>query len=326
MNNKKIIIDTDPGIDDAMAIVFLSKIKEIEIEGITTVDGNVNLEHTTENACFIRELINRKDIKIYKGESHPIYIQTEDGGDVHGKNGLGGCDYKPQELSVENKTAVDFLIHSVKNNPKEITILTLGPLTNIAKAVQKDSKFVENVKELVIMGGAENGGNFTPEAEFNFAHDPHAADIVLKAGFKSIVMIGLDVTRKVVSSPNERELMKQIPTDEAQFIYNITRSYMDFWFNRDRTVGFQLCDPMAAMYLVKPEIFTLIDAKVKVVTEGICEGCSVVYRKEIYKDNSINAKVAIDINTKKALKKLFYNLFPEYKSDFKKLINKEYRK
>lgn len=324
MKNDLIIIDTDPGIDDAIAIMFLSKIKNIKIKGITTVGGNVSLEDTTRNACFLRQLMGLEDVKIYRGEAHPIEQQSEDAGNVHGQDGLGGRGYTPKSIDIEPEHAVDFLVKSVRENPKQITILALGPLTNIAKAILKDKDFASNVKQLVVMGGAEAYGNVTPQAEFNFAHDSKAAKIVYSAGFAPIVTVGLDTTKKVVVSPNCRDLIRHIPTNEAKFVYDISESHMDFWFERERALGFELCDPTAALYLTNPGMFKLQKAFVDIETSGLCAGCSVVYRKYIYKDKKVNALVATDIKAGKALKKIMSTLFPEQRSDFKRLFDAEY--
>ena len=299
---ERIIIDTDPGIDDAFAIMLAGKSKEFKIEGITTVAGNCGIENATENAFKILDMINRNDIKVYKGMARSLVREDLDATDVHGTNGLGGVEYTHINRNVEDKDAIDYLIETVNSNPGEITIVPIGALTNIACAVLKDSNFVKNVKELVIMGGAENGGNISPYAEFNFYKDPDAAKIVFEAGFKNIIMVGLDVTTKLPLLKKYEDMLENMDDELANFLFKITRTGAEF----DRSKGYEgsiLNDPLTIAYLLDRNILTFKDAYVEILTEGEKIGKSVV--KAPTENLKANCKVAIGVDSEEFYKILF---------------------
>lgn len=210
---QKIIIDTDPGIDDALAILLALAAKdELDVLALTTVNGNVGVEQVTKNAFKILEIAGRTDIPVYMGNGKPLMRENEHCEEFHGDDGMGNLEMPDCHKIPENENAVDFLIRKVREEKGEITLVPIGPLTNIAEAIQKNSDFVKNVKEVVIMGGAEHGGNMSPHAEFNFWTDPEAAKIVFQAGFEKVTMIGLDATSYVFLSPTLRELLYLINT------------------------------------------------------------------------------------------------------------------
>lgn len=310
---RRIIIDTDPGIDDAIAILLaLSAKQELDVIALTTVNGNVTLEKNTKNACRILEVAGRCDIPVYKGSDKPLVRPIRSSEEVHGKDGLGDTGLPEAEKTPEDEDAVDFLIRSARAEKGELTILPIGPLTNIAKAVQKDAEFAGNIKELVIMGGGERLGNITPVAEFNFWEDPEAAKIVFEAGFKKITMIGLDATAHIWLTPAHRELLFQINTPISRFMYDITRVYSDIHWNWERRMGCELCDALIPAYLLEPEVITAVDAHVAIETEGICAGTSVVYRSGRYPDKDTNCQVAVSADGKRFFELMFRYMFPEY--------------
>ena len=197
---KKIILDCDPGHDDAVAIMLAVASDEIDLLGITCVGGNATLENTKLNTLKICSLLNRKDIPIYSGASNPLVYDLVTAEHVHGKSGL---DNDGEEIKVDEDhfiqelNAVDYIINTCKTSEEKIYLCPTGPLTNIALSLKKDPSIKENIKEIVFMGGAALSlGNITPAAEFNIYVDPHAANIVLKSGIP-ITMMGLDVTHKV---------------------------------------------------------------------------------------------------------------------------------
>lgn len=225
---QKIIIDTDPGIDDAVAILLALAAKDkLDVLALTTVNGNVGIDQVTKNAFKILDVAGRADIPVYKGNGKPLLRENDHCEEFHGDDGLGNLDMPDSEREPENESAVDFLIRKVREEKGEITLVPIGPLTNIAEAVQRDPEFVKNVKEIVIMGGAEHGGNMSPHAEFNFWTDPEAAKIVFEAGFENVTMVGLDATSYVFLSPTVRELLYLINTPISRFIHKITRLYAD---------------------------------------------------------------------------------------------------
>lgn len=309
---QKIIIDTDPGVDDAIAILLaLSAKEELEVLAITTVNGNVDVEKTTQNAFKILKIAGRDDIPVYKGNAKPLMRENDHCEEYHGDDGLGNLNLEVSTREPEKETATDFLIRKVREEQGEITLVPIGPLTNIAEAVQKDPEFVDNVKELVIMGGAENGGNMGPHSEFNFYTDPEAAKIVFNAGFKNVTMVGLDATGYVYMDPTLRELLYLLDTPVSRFIYKMTRAYADGHWAIARRLGCQLCDVLTIAYLLDRDVAETVDAFVDIETNGLCDGASVVYRKSHYPDKKQNCKVAVKADTKKFFELFFSYLFPD---------------
>lgn len=310
---RKIIIDTDPGIDDALAILLaLSAKEELDVLALTTVNGNVDVEKVTKNAFKILDVAGRADIPVYKGNGKPLVRENSMPADCHGDDGLGNIGMTDSDRMPEEESAADFLIRKVREEKGEITLVPIGPLTNIAEAVQKDPEFVSNVKEVIIMGGAVHGGNVTPHAEFNFWVDPEAAKIVFQAGFNNLVMIGLDATKYVWLDPVLRELLYQIHTPASRFIHKVTRVYADAHWGYGQKLGCELCDALVTAYLLDENVLDTIDAFVEVETQGLCDGASVVYPVTKFTDKGINCKVAVSADTKKFFEIFFGYLFPEY--------------
>lgn len=176
------------------------------------------------------------------------------------------------------------MVRAAEENKGMLTLMPIGPLTNIAGAVLKDENFAKNIKKVVLMGGAEHCGNMSPTAEFNFWFDPEAAKIVFEAGFKEIVMIGLDVTRKAFMTPAMRELLYQINTPISRFIHQITRIYVDSYWSKLRNLGCELCDVLVSAFLIDESVLKLREAFVEIETDGICSGTSVVFPIDIWKE------------------------------------------
>ena len=189
------IIDTDPGVDDALALLFAMRSAELRIEGITPVAGNVPLELTLPNALRMVEIAGRADIPVAVGAKSPLMRRLVTAAQVHGENGLGGAVFPEPTTKPIAEPAAEFIRRIVRKYPSEVTLLTIGPLTNIATALNGDPELAVMVRSLVMMGGSLSGGNITPAAEFNIYVDPEAARIVFQSGIP-ITMVGLDVTRK----------------------------------------------------------------------------------------------------------------------------------
>lgn len=310
---QKIIIDTDPGIDDAVAILLALTAKDkLDVLALTTVNGNVGVEQVTKNAFKILDVAGRTDIPVYRGNGKPLMRENDHCEEFHGDDGLGNLNVPDIEREPENESAVDFLIRKVREEKGEITLVPIGPLTNIAEAVQRDPEFVKNVKEIVIMGGAEHGGNMSPHAEFNFWTDPEAAKIVFEAGFENVTMVGLDATSYVFLSPTVRELLYLINTPISRFIHKITRLYADGHWKIEKKLGCELCDVLTIAYLLDRNVVETVDAFVDVETSGLCDGASVVYRTKYYPDKVKNCEVAIKADIGRFFEIFFENLFPEY--------------
>lgn len=311
---QKIIIDTDPGVDDAIAILLaLAATEEVEVLGLTTVAGNVGLDCTTPNACKILNIAGRTDIPVYRGCSEPLSRPGYTCPEVHGNDGLGGIGLPDVEKKEEEEHAVDFLVRKARELKGELVLVPIGPLTNIARAIEKDPEFVNNVKEVVMMGGAEFKGNCSPHAEFNFWVDPEAAKIVMNAGFKKMTMVGLDAIEYAKLNASLRELLYQINTPVSRFIYDITRVYANEYWATERELCCRLCDVLAIAQLLDPSVCELVDAYVDVETQGLCDGASVVYRKKRYPEVTVNCQVAAKADTKHFIEVMFGRMFPEYK-------------
>ena len=294
---KKIIIDTDPGTDDFIAISLALKSNKFDVLGITTVEGNCSLDNATKNAFKTLNMCERDDIEVYKGLEND-YLGTLSATDVHGNNGMGGIEYTPINRKENSIGAIDYLINTIKENPNEITIVALGPLTNIAACIENDKEFAKNVKELVIMGGSASYGNITPYAEFNFYKDPKSVDTVLKADFKSILIFGWDMTTKMPLLPEKEKVLKNSENELSKFIYRITRGAAN---GTDKKYGGAvISDPLTIAYLIDNSVAKVAPANVKMILDGEKSGASVIE----FVENS-NIKFANAVDAEKFYKILF---------------------
>ncbi len=270
MAKRPIIIDCDPGQDDAICLLLaMSSPDELDILGVTTVAGNVPLALTERNARRIRDIADRSDVKIYAGCSKPIVRDLVTAERVHGKTGIDGIEIVEPKQPLEDKHAVDFIIETLNGADREsITLVPMGPLTNIAQAFTKDPSILEKVEQIVLMGGAmREGGNHSPSAEFNILVDPHAADTVFRCG-RPITVMGLDVTHQVLATPERRDRIRAIDNEAAR----ATAGMLDF-FNRHDTVkygslGAPLHDPCTIAFLLKPDLFEGKLCNISVETES----------------------------------------------------------
>lgn len=264
---RKIIIDTDPGQDDAVAILLALGSAELEIVGITAVAGNVPLKLTEKNARKICELAGRPEIKVYAGAIRPLARQLVTAEEVHGKTGLNGPQLAEPTMPLQDQYAVDFIVETLMKEPSgTITLCALGPLTNVALALIREPKIAPRIKEIVLMGGGFfEGGNVTPTAEFNIYVDPHAADIVFKSGIP-IVMMPLDVTHKALTTAKRTQAFRTLGTR----VGNATADMLEFFerFDEEKygTDGGPLHDPCVIAYLLQPELFKGRNCNVTVET------------------------------------------------------------
>jgi purine nucleosidase len=206
---QKIILDCDPGIDDALAIVFAVGHPGLELCGITTVAGNVSLDLTTSNAQRVCEFAGAPGVPVTPGSPAPLLRPFVDAHEVHGDTGLGGAELPPPTTRPRDGHAIDYLIETIGAAPGEITLVATGPLTNIALAVSREPRLATQVRDFVIMGGSATRGNVTPAAEFNILTDPEAAAIVFGAGW-TVTMVGLDVTLRARATAAVRERMRSL--------------------------------------------------------------------------------------------------------------------
>jgi purine nucleosidase len=258
MAPRKIIIDTDPGQDDAVAILLaLASPEEIDVLGITVVAGNVPLPLTETNTRKICELAGRTDIPVHAGSDAPMGRPLVTAEHVHGKTGLDGVELPAPVMSLQPEHGVDFLIETLRREPAgTVTLVPIGPLTNIAQAFLKAPEILPKVAEIVLMGGAYfEVGNITPTAEFNIYVDPEAADVVFKSGVPLTVM-PLDVTHKALVTAPRLEAIRALGTRAAV----VTASWMDFFerFDKEKygSPGAPLHDPCTIAYLIQPDLFS----------------------------------------------------------------------
>jgi purine nucleosidase len=253
---RKIIIDTDPGQDDAVAILLTLASPELELLGITCVAGNVPLSYTTKNARIICELAHRPDIAVYAGCDAPMTRKLVTAEHVHGKTGLDGITLPEPTMPLRDKHGVDFLIETLRREPEgTVTLIPIGPLTNIATAMTRAPDIIPRIQEIVLMGGGYfEGGNITPAAEFNIYVDPEAAKIVFGAGVPLVVM-PLDVTHKALTSRARVEAFRA-----AGRVGPAVASWTDFFERFDKakygSEGAPLHDPCTIAYLLQPDLFT----------------------------------------------------------------------
>ncbi|MFA6154104.1 nucleoside hydrolase [Mesorhizobium sp.] len=253
---RKIIIDTDPGQDDAVAILLALGSAELDIVGISVVAGNVPLKLTEKNARKICELAGRPEINVYAGAIRPLMRELVTAEEVHGKTGLNGPQLPDPAMKLQEQYAVDFIVETLmKEERGTITLCALGPLTNIALALIREPRVASRIKEIVLMGGGFfEGGNVTPAAEFNIYVDPHAADIVLKSGIP-IVMMPLDVTHKALTTAKRTQAFRALGTRVGIATAEMLEFFERFDEEKYGTDGGPLHDPCVIAYLLKPELF-----------------------------------------------------------------------
>ncbi|HHD2970726.1 TPA: nucleoside hydrolase [Clostridium perfringens] len=320
MDKRKVIIDCDPGIDDALAIILALKSKEIEVIGITTVSGNVKSLQGAKNALKVLKLLGRLDIPVYLGESKPIKRELVTAQDTHGEDGLGETFLEEVSSEYIRENSVDFILNTLKNH-ENVSIIALGPLTNLCRAIEKDSETFHRVKEIVSMGGAyKSHGNCSPVAEFNYWVDPHGAREFLKKFNGEFTMVGLDVTREIVLTPNLREMIHQFKDEIGDFIYAITRFYVDFHWEQERTLGCVINDPLAVEYFINRELCDGFKAYVDIACEDISMGQSVVDVADFYKKRK-NVFVLDKVNSKEFMVSFLNKIFPSHKEDIKNVLN-----
>ena len=265
---KKIILDCDPGHDDAVAILLALGNPEIELLGVTTVGGNQSLEKVTYNARAVLEKAHATDVAVYAGCDRPIVRPQEVAASIHGESGLDGVELPVPTRPLEQKHAVNYIVETIMaSEPGTITLVPTGPLTNIAMAVRMEPRIVERVKEVVLMGGGYHVGNWSPVAEFNIIIDPEAAHIVFNAGWP-VVMVGLDLTHQALATPEVVAAIEAVGTKPAKFVMELmeffTKTYKD-------AQGFDyppVHDPCAVAYVIDPTVMTTQKVPVDIELTG----------------------------------------------------------
>ncbi len=270
MAKRQIIIDCDPGQDDAIGLLLaMSSPDELDILGVTTVAGNVPLELTERNARQMCDIAGRADVSVYAGCSKPMLRNLVTAEHVHGSTGIDGIDIVEPKQPLEEKHAVDFIVETLNAaDDQSITLVPMGPLTNIGQAIKRNPQILGKIEQIVMMGGAmREGGNISPSAEFNILVDQHAADLVFRCG-RPITVMGLDVTHQVLSTPERRDRIRAIDNGAAR----ATAGMLDF-YNRHDSVkygigGAPLHDPCTVAYLLQPDLFAGKLCNISVETES----------------------------------------------------------
>lgn len=258
----KVLIDTDPGIDDALALTLAHAAGELEILGVTTVGGNVDLKHTTGNARKLREYLGFRDVPVAAGSPGALLRRYERAADVHGPTGLGNVVLPEATLPLDGRHAADFIIDTLAAHPGEVTLIAIGPLTNIALAVHKEPRVVEWARDFVIMGGSYTRGNHTPAAEFNVVADPEAAAMVFDAGW-TVTMVGLDLTHQARANPAVRDRISGLGRLAEELLIPCLTYY-----DTDNPEGPAVHDVCAVAHVLSPGLLECVPARVDVETTG----------------------------------------------------------
>lgn len=281
---QNIIIDTDPGVDDAQAIAFAIAHPEINLLGLTTVFGNATIDITTRNALKLLELFGRPDVPVAQGASQPLVQQRMASPDfVHGADGLGNLDLSVPSTSAIDETAAEFIVRLVNAQPGEVSLIAIGPLTNIAEALALDPSLPSKTKELVIMGGTvDEPGNVSPVAEANFLGDPHAADIVCSQDWPTTI-IGLDVTHRTLLRDCDFAELRDHAKGTGRLLWESSRFYINFYSQeRDLADGDErscaMHDASTVVYLLERDAFEFVSGPSRVVSDGIAVGQLIVDR------------------------------------------------
>lgn len=305
---QRCIIDTDGGIDDALALILALHSPELSIQGITVTAGNTALDQAIENVYRILELTKRLDIPVASGAKKPLVYEASYNAQIHGKDGVGNLEqynqsgvirYAPVQVPEKLPDAVNFLIENVDHVD---VCITLGPLTNLAQMAQKAPEAFKKIPHIVTMGGAFYApGNITSKAEFNLWADPHAADIVFRQASR-VTCVGLDVTTQVIM-PYDRvlSLTQQYLSPLTQFIVDETKIYADFYQQTDRIHGFLLHDPLAVLAVIAPDVFIMQAVEIQIEMTGYLTRGMVVIDERLRKTAEGTSAVKVALGVKQDL-------------------------
>ena len=301
---RNVILDCDPGHDDAISIIIgASKRSALNILGITTVAGNVEVEKNTVNALKVSEVIGL-DVPVVEGAVHPLVRESEIAPEIHGETGMDGPVLKDPAKEKTPGHAVDFIIGQVKNSDGKVTLVPTGPLTNIALALIKEPSIKDNIDEIVLMGGG-TFGNWTPAAEFNIYVDAEAAKVVYESGLP-VTMFGLDVTHQVIADTAVIDRVGKIENDIAVFVKELLVFFAETYKDHFGFPGGPIHDACTTMYLINPEMFTFEDVNVTIETKGEATyGMTVVdLLKTTGRPENVKFATGVDTET-------FWNIFQD---------------
>lgn len=292
----KVILDTDPGIDDALAFILLKAMPEVELQAITVTHGNTSVEKCTTNALKLVELLGMQEIPVAMGADQPLVKALSVAEETHGDTGLGHAVLPSPTTTVVANNAANLIIEIVNANPGEITILCIGPVTNLALALLKEPSLRKKIKNVVSMAGTIHyPGNATPSSEYNVFCDPESFDILLRSGI-DLTIVPLDVTYQCLFTKDHVARLQGAREDIRNFIDRSTAFYMEFHAEYQGIQGCAINDPLAAAILVKPELVTFRDYYVDIELHGEFTTAKISADHFSATGNRPNAKVAMEVN------------------------------
>jgi purine nucleosidase len=283
--SRKVIIDTDPGTDDAMAIMLALNSSEFDVRALTVVPGNVTAAQGLDNALRLVSLANRCDVAVAAGAQHPLFQKHVSAEYWHGKNGLGNVELPASKCKLDPRWAPDLIIQMIHANPHEITLIPIGPLTNIALALEKDPSIAPLVKEVVIMGGSITGGNLNGAAEFNIYGDPEAAQVVFQAGWP-LTMVGLDVCNKTLLTRKQMAVLAKNPGPISDFIYKLA-DYLVTLNEKLGEPGTAMFDPLAVGVAIDSTLVKAPLMHIDIETRGEFTRGETVANRQGYVDRQV---------------------------------------
>jgi len=299
----RLVLDVDTGVDDALALTLAVRHPDIELEAVITVAGNVGLELTTRNTLRVLDWLGATDVPVAAGAAGPIEGPAREADHWHGVDGLGGATL-PESVRTAVGDGVGYLIERLLAEPGELTVVCVGPLTNLALAVQRQPDVVQAVREVVLMGGAARPpGNVTPVAEFNIYADPRAAEIVFGQPWR-LTMVGLDVTNRVQLTRRDRDALAGVDTAESRLVREVTRLH----FDERGLEAIALHDPLAVAVAFDPTLVTVVETEVLVETQGEHTSGQTVVDLRIRRDADpkvMRKRVCVDVDVGRARRAFF---------------------
>lgn len=294
---KKVIIDVDTGIDDAMALSYAVHSPDVEICGVTTTFGNISVEEATRNTLQVLELVGARDIPVYQGASKPLVRELKEMAKLfHGEKGLGNITLPLPTSTPQAMSAPEYLVSAIKEQPNEITLVTVGSMTNLALAIMAAPEIVSLVKRVVVMGGAVTvPGNRTPVAEANICADPEAASYVFQSGIP-LTLVGLDVTMQTLLTREHLQQWRERDTKVSRFFADICDVYMDAYAKVGNVRGCGLHDPLAVGVVIDPTFVTAVPMHVQVDTSGSASDARTIGDRRKRPEFPPNVDVCVEVD------------------------------